>query len=65
MIFGDNNLVFTNAVQFFKRVFNVFSLLSQAHIVPYVVTKKTVFKWQEGFWTMMKDVFDKHYKLVE
>lgn len=31
-------------------------------IVPYVVTKKTVFKWQEGFWTKMKEVFDMHYK---
>ena len=26
----------------------------EAKIVPYVVTKKTVFKWQEGFWTIMK-----------
>jgi len=33
-----------------------------ANIVPYVVTKKTVFKWQEGFWLIMKNVFDKHYK---
>jgi isocitrate dehydrogenase len=33
-----------------------------ANIVPYVVTKKTVFKWQEGFWTIMKDVFDRDYK---
>ena len=33
-----------------------------ANIVPYVVTKKTVFKWQEGFWTAMKDVFEEHYK---
>ena len=33
-----------------------------ANIVPYVVTKKTVFKWQEGFWTIMKDVFDTHYR---
>eukprot|EP00472_Partenskyella_glossopodia_P011838 CAMPEP_0197539760 /NCGR_PEP_ID=MMETSP1318-20131121/63721_1 /TAXON_ID=552666 /ORGANISM="Partenskyella glossopodia, Strain RCC365" /LENGTH=457 /DNA_ID=CAMNT_0043098553 /DNA_START=227 /DNA_END=1600 /DNA_ORIENTATION=- len=31
-------------------------------IVPYVVTKKTVFKWQEEFWTIMKDVFDANYK---
>lgn len=29
---------------------------------PYVVTKKTVFKWQEGFWVKMKMVFDEHYK---
>jgi len=33
-----------------------------AHVVPYVVTKKTVFKWQEGFWTIMKAVFDASYK---
>jgi len=31
-------------------------------VIPYVVTKKTVFKWQEGFWLKMKDVFDEHYK---
>jgi isocitrate dehydrogenase len=31
-------------------------------VVPYVVTKKTVFKWQEGFWVIMKKVFDEHYK---
>lgn len=33
-----------------------------ANIVPYVVTKKTVFKWQEPFWAIMKDVFDKNYR---
>lgn len=33
-----------------------------ANITPYVVTKKTVFKWQEGFWATMKTVFDEHYK---
>ena len=27
-----------------------FSRCLAAKIVPYVVTKKTVFKWQEGFW---------------
>lgn len=27
-------------------------------ITPYVVTKKTVFKWQEGFWIRMSDVFE-------
>jgi len=31
-------------------------------VVPYVVTKKTVFKWQEGFWVAMKQVFDAHFK---
>lgn len=30
--------------------------------MPYVVTKKTVFKWQEGFWTIMQDVFNEHYR---
>jgi len=39
-----------------------FSRCLEGGIVPYVVTKKTVFKWQEGFWTIMKDVFDEHYK---
>jgi len=34
----------------------------EAGIVPYVVTKKTVFKWQEGFWQKMKKVFDAEYK---
>lgn len=33
-----------------------------AKVVPYVVTKKTVFKWQEGFWNKMKDVFDNFYR---
>ena len=29
---------------------------------PYIVTKKTVFKWQEGFWVRCKEVFDSEYK---
>ena len=33
-----------------------------ANITPYVVTKKTVVKWQEGFWATMKAVFDADYK---
>lgn len=33
-----------------------------AGITPMVVTKKTVFKWQESFWTIMKKVYDEHYK---
>lgn len=28
----------------------------EAEVIPYVVTKKTVFKWQEGFWQIMKRV---------
>merc|ERR550525_2021886 len=39
-----------------------FSRCLEAQVVPYVVTKKTVFKWQEGFWQKMKQVFDEHYK---
>lgn len=27
-------------------------------VTPYVVTKKTVFKWQEPFWLTMKEIFD-------
>lgn len=34
----------------------------EAEVVPYVVTKKTVFKWQEGFWAIHKKVFDENYK---
>eukprot|EP00945_MAST-04E_sp_MAST-4E-sp1_P006584 g6584.t1 len=38
-----------------------FSRCLEAEVTPYVVTKKTVFKWQEGFWLKMKDTFDQHY----
>lgn len=33
-----------------------------AQVTPYVVTKKTVFKWQEYFWKKMKEIFDRDYK---
>jgi len=39
-----------------------FTRCLKARVTPYVVTKKTVFKWQEGFWTRMQDVFNEHYK---
>jgi len=39
-----------------------FTRCLEANVVPYVVTKKTVFKWQEGFWQKMKKVFDAGYK---
>lgn len=39
-----------------------FTRCLEANVVPYVVTKKTVFKWQESFWVKMKEVFDAHYK---
>lgn len=31
-------------------------------LVPYIVTKKTVFKWQEGFWQRCLNVFNESYK---
>lgn len=40
---------------FFKRCL-------EHQVTPYIVTKKTVFKWQEGFWATMKKVFDDTYK---
>merc|ERR1719183_1344223 len=43
------------AHHFFKRCL-------EHEVIPYVVTKKTVFKWQEGFWVIMKNVFDENYK---
>jgi len=39
-----------------------FTRCLEAKVVPYVVTKKTVFKWQEGFWASMKKVFDEEFK---
>lgn len=39
-----------------------FSRSLEAGVTPYVVTKKTVFKFQEPFWQGLKQVFDKDYK---
>jgi len=39
-----------------------FSRCLEAKVTPFVVTKKTVFKWQEEMWQKMKAVFDKDYK---
>ncbi len=39
-----------------------FSRSLEANVKPYVTTKKTVFKWQEGFWQIFKDVFEKDYR---
>lgn len=61
----DNNVV----VVYHNPYDNVTSLAHlffgrclKAGVTPYIVTKKTVFKWQEGFWATMKEVFDKDYK---
>ena len=43
------------AHHFFKRCL-------AANVMPVVATKKTVFKWQEDFWQIMKQVFDANYK---
>jgi isocitrate dehydrogenase len=45
-----------------KMAHHFFSRCLEAKVTPYVITKKTVFKWQEEFWKRMKDVFDVHYK---
>lgn len=62
---GDDNNV---AVVYHNPLDNVsdlghhfFGRCFEAGVTPYVVTKKTVFKWQESFWTTLKDVFDEHY----
>jgi len=47
-------------VEDLARIF--FSRCLEKKVTPYVVTKKTVFKWQEGFWRIMKQVFDTEFK---
>jgi len=39
-----------------------FSRAYAAKVTPYIVTKKTVFKWQEPFWKPMKEIFEHDYK---
>jgi isocitrate dehydrogenase len=34
----------------------------EANVTPYIVTKKTVFKWEEPFWQTMLDIFESDYK---
>ncbi|MCP6768784.1 hypothetical protein NL529_28475, partial [Klebsiella pneumoniae] len=34
----------------------------EAGVVPCVVSKHTVFKWQHAFFRIMKEVYDQHYK---
>jgi len=45
-----------------KMAHHFFSRCLEAKVTPYIVTKKTVFKWQESFWSIMKKVFDANYK---
>ena len=61
----NNNVVVTyhNPLDNVKDLaHHFFARCLEGKVVPYVVTKKTVFKWQEGFWKIMKEVFDEHYK---
>lgn len=61
----DNNVVvvYHNPYDNVKELAHLFfKRCLESKITPYVVTKKTVFKWQEGFWASMKEVFDEHYK---
>lgn len=61
----DNNVVvvYHNPYDNVKELAHLFfQRCLDSKITPYVVTKKTVFKWQEGFWASMKEVFDEHYK---
>lgn len=39
-----------------------FSGALERDLKPTVVTKKTVFKWQEDFWRIMEEVFNRDYK---
>jgi len=60
----------TNAVVFYHNPYDnvvdlarhFFTRCFDAKVTPYVVTKKTVFKWQEPFWQSMKEIFDAEFK---
>jgi len=61
----DNNVVvvYHNPYDNVKELAHIFFGRCLEHkVTPYIVTKKTVFKWQEGFWSTMKEIFEKDYK---
>lgn len=61
----DNNVVvvYHNPYDNVKELAHIFfQRCYDEKVTPYIVTKKTVFKWQEGFWTTMKEVFESDYK---
>ncbi len=39
-----------------------FSRCLEANVTPYVVSKRTVFKWQEEYWQKMKGIFNADFK---
>jgi len=56
-------VVYHNPLDNVKDLAHIFfNRCLEGKVTPYVVTKKTVFKWQEGFWVIMKDIFDAEYK---
>ena len=62
----DNNVVvvYHNPYDNVKELAHIFFGRCLEHkVTPYIVTKKTVFKWQEGFWSTMKEIFEKDYKV--
>lgn len=61
----DNNVcvVYHNPYDNVKDLAHIFfKRCLEGKVTPYIVTKKTVFKWQEGFWATMKEIFDSEYK---
>jgi len=56
-------VVYHNPYDNVRELAHIFFKRCMDHqVTPYIVTKKTVFKWQEGFWATMKQVFDDQYK---
>ncbi|XRB00601.1 isocitrate dehydrogenase [Pycnococcus provasolii] len=61
---GDNAVVtYHNPLDNVSDLAEIFfNRCLEAKVTPYVVTKKTVFKWQESFWQIHKRVFDAKYR---
>lgn len=60
---GNMAVVYHNPLDNLKDLAQIFfDRCLSVGVTPYVVTKKTVFKWQEPFWTILKEVFDRDYK---
>lgn len=56
-------VLYTNPLDNIELLFhNFFSRCLTLKIKPYIVTKKTAFKWHEEFWKTALTVFEKFYK---
>jgi len=56
-------VIYHNPLDNVDKMANIFfdrCLLNK--VTPFIVTKKTVFKWQEEFWKIMKTEFDKNWR---